>query len=506
LPFRAPEARPRRVHPVVTGPEFVAMIQSFARWTRRIGAALILVVITVFGLRAWDSQRGAPLEPWHTVVPPELGRTELDRATWADWMAAEDRVFRAVAKDVTGSLPEIDRVPSNRYFAGSPVNPASFATDWNRSFLLEPRGEARGVVVLLHGLTDAPFSMRHIAKLYREHGFVAIAVRLPGHGTVPAGLTDVDWEDWMAATRLAVREARRRVPSGELHVAGYSNGGALAMKYALDALGDPTLARPDRIVLLSPMVGVTSFARFAGLAALPASFPAFAKAAWLSVVPEFNPFKYNSFPVAAATQSHRLTLALQTSVRARAREGVIEGLAPVLTFQSVMDFTVSSSAILSALYAHLPQNGSEIVLFDINRSAKFGPLLRQGSAYVLSRMIPPGPQRFKITVVTNASPDTPSVIAQVTEAGDTNPVEVDLGLAYPRDVYSLSHVALPFPIEDGLYGVEPDPHDDFGVRLGTMAARGEVGVLLVNLESLMRMSSNPFFPFLARRITEVLPP
>ena len=46
------------------------------------------------------------------------------------------------------------------------------------------------------------------------------------------------WEDWLAATRLAVREARRRVgPSRPLHLVGFSNGGALALKYALDALG-----------------------------------------------------------------------------------------------------------------------------------------------------------------------------------------------------------------------------------------------------------------------------
>ncbi|MHB2169868.1 alpha/beta hydrolase [Alsobacter sp. R-9] len=479
------------------------MIRTLGRWSTRIVAGVLLVAVTVLVLRAWDSQRGEPLEPWHTVVPEELSRDDLDRTDWAGWMAAEDRVFRAVEQDVIRRLPEHDRVPENRYFDASPLNPLRFQTNWNRTYILQPDGTPRGVAVLLHGLTDSPFSMRHLARLYQAQGYVAIALRLPGHGTVPAGLTDVAWEDWSAATRLAVREARRRVPDKPLHVVGYSNGGALAMKYALDALDDGTLPRPDRVVLLSPMVGVTSFARFAGLAALPAYFPAFAKAAWLSVVPEFNPFKYNSFPVNGATQSHRLTQALQTSVRKRSRNGTIEGLPPVLTFQSVMDFTVSTSAILTALYAHLPSNGSEIVLFDINRAAKFGPLLRHGSQYLIGRLLPEGPQRYRSTVVTNASAQETAVVARVTEAGGTQEQAIDLGLAYPRDVYSLSHIALPFPVEDGLYGIAPDPADDFGVRLGTLAARGEVGVLLVNLDSLMRMSSNPFFPFLSGRIREV---
>ena len=51
------------------------------------------------------------------------------------------------------------------------------------------------------------------------------------------------------------------------------------------------------------MIGITDLARFAGVFGWPAMFPAFAKAAWLGVVPEFNPFKYNSFPVNGARQS-----------------------------------------------------------------------------------------------------------------------------------------------------------------------------------------------------------
>jgi hypothetical protein len=47
------------------------------------------------------------------------------------------------------------------------------------------------------------------------------------------------------------------------------------------------------------MVGITRFARYAGLAALPAILPAFAKAAWLGVVPEFNPSSIIRFPSTA---------------------------------------------------------------------------------------------------------------------------------------------------------------------------------------------------------------
>ena len=328
------------------------------------------------------------------------------------------------------------------------MHPAGFAQDWNRSYVLEPDGAPVGAVVFLHGLTDSPYSLRHIARRYRAHGYVAVAIRLPAHGTVPGALAEVEWEDWLAATRLAVREARRRIgPSLPLHLVGFSNGGALAMKYALDALEDPQLTRPDRIVLISPMIGITAFARFAGLAGLPAILPAFAKAAWLSILPEFNPFKYNSFPVNGARQSWRLTQALQQQIPRLARDGQLVDLPPILTFQSVIDFTVSTRAIISSLYVHLPANGSELVLFDLNRDAKLGPLLRSASDAVLTRLLPAPPRRFRTTIITNAAVGSSEVVERVTEAGADTEQERPLGLPYPPGVFSLSHVALPFPTQ-----------------------------------------------------------
>ena len=57
-------------------------------------------------------------------------------------------------------------------------------------------------------------------------------------------------------------------------------------------------------------------------------------------------------------------------------------------------------------------------------------------------------------------------------------------------------------MDDPLYGLEPDPAEDFGVRLGTIAARGERGALVVDLEFLLRINCNPFFPYLLSRIED----
>jgi alpha-beta hydrolase superfamily lysophospholipase len=466
---------------------------------------VVVVGAAIFALRSYRALSGPPLHPWHTFVPAELHETELDAADWPRYLALEGAIFESVRAEVSQKLDPDERVPINRYFEESPVYPARFAQNWNRSYVMEPDGKPIGAVVLLHGLTDSPYSLRHIAKLYRDRGFVAIGVRLPGHGTVPAGLTDVRWEDWMAATRLAAREARRRVPApGPLHLVGFSNGGALAMKHALEAIEDPKLPRADRIVLITPMIGITRFARFAGLAGLPAVLPPFAKAAWLSVVPEFNPFKYNSFPVNGARQSYRLTDALQSQIQRLARAGQLGSLPPVLTFQSVVDFTVSTPAILTALYAFLPDNGSEIVLFDVNRTVKFGPLLRPSAYVALDRLTPTSPQPYRFTSIINASDDSDATVERSIAPGQLQSEDHALSLPYPPGIFSLSHLAIPIPMDDPLYGLQSDPkaQPEFGFNLGAMSARGERGSLVVDQDFLMRLPSNPFFPYLLERVDE----
>jgi alpha-beta hydrolase superfamily lysophospholipase len=477
------------------------------RWAKRLFALLIVAAVTLLAVRVWDTQRGPALHIWHTYVPHELSTKELDAADWSKYLEAEASIFEGLRQHVTQELDPEDRAPVNRYFAGSPVYPRRFAQDWNRSYSLEPSGTPAGAAVLLHGLTDTPYSLRHVARAYRDRGFAVIAIRLPAHGTVPGALTDIDWQSWAAATRLAVREARRRIdPSSPLHLVGFSLGGALALKYALDAIGNEELKRPDRLVLITPMIGITPWARIAGFAALPAMLPAFAKAAWLSVMPEFNPFKYNSFPVNGARQSVRLADALQAQIVKYARDGKLGRLPPILTFQSVVDFTVSTNAIVSALYARLPSNGSELVLFDVNRAVKFGQLLRSSADIALSRILPAGPQKYRTTIITNTDGDTNEVSERVIEAGTVAEKARPLGLFFPPGVYSLSHVALPFPMNDSLYGLYPDPAEDFGIHLGALAPRGERNVLVVSMDTLLRISFNPFFPYMLGLIEECLPP
>lgn len=481
-------------------PKRGAMRRFTWRWMRRAVYLVVGIVGLIFIVRAYEAWNDQPLQPWHTVTLDEVKAGEINRLDWAGYIAAETRLFAQMRREVTDRLEPEQRFIGNRYYAESPNYPARFAQDWNHSYILEPEGTSRGAVVLLHGLTDSPYSMRHIAQRYRELGFVAIGLRLPGHGTLPSGLATAVWEDWTAATRLAMREARRRVPTGPLHLVGYSTGGALAVQHAMSAIEDATLFAPDRLVLLSPMIAVTRFARFAGLAGLPAFLPAFASAAWLGILPEFNPFKYNSFAVNAGRQSFQLTQVLQAQLQRLVRDGRMQTMPPILAFQSVRDSTVTARAVVQILFAALPANGSELVLMDINQTTPLDILLAADADDLTARHIPPAPHPWRLTLFTNAARDTDEVVARTMPPGATSTTDEALDLRYPPDVYSLSHVALPFPPEDSLYGGAPTQRGEFGVSLGTLAARGESGTLIMSLDTLLRMSWNPFFPAVLARI------
>ena len=78
-----------------------------------------------------------------------------------------------------------------------------------------------------------------------------------------------------------------------------------------------------------------------------------------------------------------------------------------------------------------------------------------------------------------------------------------LNLTWPAGVISLSHVALPFPPDDPLYGQGP-PGKEGVIFLGQMAIQGERGLLKIPSDFLMRLRFNPFYIFLETRVLEWL--
>ncbi len=473
------------------------------RWAIRLAGLGALVFVTVVIARGVQARGSPDLELWHRIaLREEVTAADLGRAvSLDDFLRREQRLFEELEARVERAVPADRRTVANRYFADSRASPRRFPADGNRTFEFAPPSPIGGVL-LVHGLTDGPYSMRPLARTFESRGYYALGLRMPGHGTIPSGLVTADWEDWAAAVRLGVRHIRARIGSSKpLLLVGYSNGGALVVHYALAALEDDDLSRPDGLLLLSPMLGVTPFARLSWMMSLLAPVPYFEKSAWLDVLPEYNPFKYNSFPANAGKQTYELTTAVAEQFARLEPTGKLAAFPEVLAFQSLVDATVSTPAVVDGLFAHVRRPTSELVLFDINRVAGLTPFLRPSDATIVASLFTGRQRTYRVSLVTNAAPNTLVVVEKSLAAGETAITEQPTGTAWPEDIFSLSHVAIPFPPDDPLYGRESDeaaPH----IRIGRFSARGERAVLMVPMDVLMRLSYNPFFDYMERRVVE----
>src|SRR3954465_8826214 len=85
-------------------------------------------------------------------------------------------------------------------------------------------------VLLSHGFTGQPASMRPWAEALAAKGYAVELPRLPGHGTTWEELNTRTWADWYAELGMAFD--RLLVTTDAVVVGGLSMGGALALRLA----------------------------------------------------------------------------------------------------------------------------------------------------------------------------------------------------------------------------------------------------------------------------------
>jgi alpha-beta hydrolase superfamily lysophospholipase len=474
-------------------------LESLIRYLLRLvgygsaGAVVVLIIVFV----AYMESR-PDLSVWHLADLDEEFRADSGVETFADYLALEDRLFNQLDARVYSETPLEAQRLINRYSRGSLSDPGRWARNWNRSFELSAAAPKAGAL-LLHGMSDSPYSLRALGERLNAEDMHIVGLRLPGHGTAPSGLVEVSWEDMAAAVRLALRHLAVQVRERPLYIVGYSNGAALAVHYALATLEDNILPKVDKLVLLSPAVGVTPAAAFAVWQARLGHLLGLEKLAWNAILPEYDPYKYGSFAVNAGDVVYRLTREIQQSLTSLAKAGKLDRFPPVLAFASVVDATVSTAALVDGLFERLPEGGHELVLFDIDRISVMGPILNADPAEAVKVLWDDIERPFTLSLVTNATAKSRSVISRSRRSGENTVTELDLGLSWPDDLYSLSHVALPFPPDDPLYGGHTAGNSP-GIRLGDMALRGERGVLQIPASDMLRLRWNPFYPYVESRI------
>ena len=352
---------------------------------RRLVKHLVLAVtyglfgsaIVIVGLYVYMLQGRPDLKIWHVAELEGEFQAEqaADFSSLDDYLELERHLFQQLEEQVYAGVGEADRRRINRYSSGSLMDPTAYPRNWNRTFELRQQAAKAGIV-LLHGLSDSPYSMRSIGQQLHDSGFQVVGLRIPGHGTAPSALLKVKWQDFTAATRLAARYVREKIgPDKPLYFAGYSNGAALAVDYTLRALlAEGELSLPDLLILISPAMQVSPLAAYARIQRWISELPGMEKLGWTDVVPEFDPFKYNSFPVYAGEQIYHLTSRLASNLE-KLNSDQRENFPPVLAFQSVVDATIPPRSIVDSLLDRTANTGAQLVLFDVNRAPGVSSLL-----------------------------------------------------------------------------------------------------------------------------------
>ncbi|MGB5716511.1 MAG: alpha/beta hydrolase [Gammaproteobacteria bacterium] len=462
-----------------------------------IGALVVLVTVFVVYMNG-----RADLHVWHLANLDEEFTADSGVETFTDYLALEERLFRQLDELVYAKIQPDQQQAINRYNRGSLSDPERWSPNWNRSFTLSAESP-KAAVLLLHGMSDSPYSLRHLGERLHAAGANVLGLRMPGHGTAPSGLVEITWQDMAAVVRMAMRHLAQQNEGLPIHVVGYSTGAALAVNYALATLDDETLPPIERIVVLSPAIGVTRVAVLAVWQARLGHLLGLEKLAWNDILPEYDPFKYGSFAVNAGNIVYQLTNEIQQRLTALGKTGKLQGVPPILAFSSIVDATVSTPALVSNLFQQLPAGEHELVLFGTNREAEIEPLMDWNPAEVIQALQANPHPTFTLSLVTNENPQSHKVIVRSQSPGQQGPTDKDIGLSWPEDLYSLAHVALPFPPQDSLYGGQPQGKSP-GIQLGDIALRGERGVLQIPAADMLRLRWNPFYPYVEGRVLEFL--
>lgn len=112
------------------------------------------------------------------------------------------------------------------------INLQETASEDSRPFFFQPKQNSNSGVILIHGLLASPAEVRSFGEHLVEQGHVVIGVRLKGHGTSPKDLRERQWEDWYDSVLRAYSILQQYVD--QIHLVGFSTGGALALRLASD--------------------------------------------------------------------------------------------------------------------------------------------------------------------------------------------------------------------------------------------------------------------------------
>jgi len=456
----------------------------------------LLVGITVFSLY----MKSLPsLNIWHTTSLENEFTDDSNVKDFDAYIALEERLFTELEKKIYDKVSPNVQNSIHRYTKNSFSDPRRWDRAWNRSFELQVEDPKAGIL-LLHGMSDSPYSLHTQAEYLHKRGIWVVAMRMPGHGTIPSGLREIKWQNMADVVKIGMKRLKKKLGNKPIHIMGYSTGAPLALNYTLLALNDSTLTLPSSLIFYSPAIGVTKAASLALWQSRIGHFFGLPKLEWNSITPEFDPFKYGSFAVNAGDQVYRICNEVQKQLDAYLENTQIQKpFPPILSFASSLDSTVTVQNTVDNLYKRLPDSNHTLVLFDINHDFINENLIKRQVLTGLDKLRETPPSTLYTFDIISDINSTDEHIMQIRNG---KMIKI-LPFIWPHELYSLSHLAMTISSNDPLYGDKNAPKSP-GIQLGHLALYGETSVLETSAASLLRQRWNPFHEYTKQRVLEFL--
>lgn len=464
-----------------------------------VGALFLGIIAFIFYMKSLP-----PLDIWHTTILKNEFHADSDIKDFDSYVALEKRLFDELDRKIYDKYISSNTKSINRYTKNSFSDPKRWDKSWNKSFELPVENPKMGIL-LLHGMSDSPYSLHAQAEYLHKKGIWVVAMRMPGHGTIPSGLRELQWQDMAAVVKIGMERLSQKVGEKPIHIMGYSTGAPLALNYTLLALEDPRLTIPSSLIFFSPAIAVTKVANLAIWQSRLGHFLDLPKLEWNSITPEYDPFKYGSFAVNAGNQVYLVCDEVQKQLDVYEQNTQDKKpLPPMISFASMVDSTVVVKATVDHLYKRFTkENNHTLVLFDINHNFTSHRLVKHSVSSALQKLREaPKNSYYRFDLITDLN-STDRSLMQISTINTKDKKAKKLNVYWPPQLYSLSHLAMPISNNDPLYGDKNAPKSP-GVTLGHLAIYGETSVLQMSGSSLLRQRWNPFHDYTKQRVLEFL--
>lgn len=189
-------------------------------------------------------------------------------------------------------------------------------------------------ILLIHGLTDSPYSYHDLAQFFYQQGFTVRTLLLPGHATAPSDLLDVSYQQWQQASQYAIERTLKDFQ--QVYLGGFSTGGALIFDYLMQQ--QQVDEKIKGLFMWSPASKAKS-----DLAWLAKYVDYIPFVDWIDLDADIDFAKYESFPYNAAAQVHAL---MSRIVGENAMKNRVMHDIPIFVVASEHDQTIATKQTL----------------------------------------------------------------------------------------------------------------------------------------------------------------